>query len=169
MDNLSSRQRIKARRHASREQAKATLMAIVSGNVDTYEGYRKLFVIYCSNSAALEEIKPMFRIPNIDPDGVFSVTTALREEVRSLAAKLLPLLSNWDGKAKPGEMVILTGLPSGFVDDLPPEDQKAITERIGQPVLLESFDDDGRAELEFVDSEGVIHFVYVDPQFIRPT
>ena len=118
--------------------------SMVSGDVDTYEGYRKLFVIYCSNSAALEEIKPMFRIPNIAPDGVFSVTPAFREEVRTLAAKLLPLLSNWDatpgteevtqGKAKPGEMVILTGLPSGFVDDLPPEDQKAITESIGQPV-----------------------------------
>ena len=63
----------------------------------------------------------------------------------------------------------MTGLPSGFVDDLSPEDQKAITERIGHPVLLESFDDDGRAELEFVDPEGVIHFIYVDPQFIRST
>jgi hypothetical protein len=72
------------------------------------------------------------------------------------------------GKPGPGDMVILTGLPSGFTDDLPAEDQKAILERIGQPVLLESFDEDGRAELAFEDSEGVIHYIYVDPQFLRP-
>jgi hypothetical protein len=71
-------------------------------------------------------------------------------------------------RAKPGEMVILTGLPAGFVDDLPPEDQKAITQIIGQPVRLEGFDDDGRAEVEFTDSKGVFHFLYVDPRFIRP-
>jgi hypothetical protein len=64
-------------------------------------------------------------------------------------------------------MVILTGLPPGFVDDLPAEDQKAIAEIIGQPVRLEGFDDGGRAEVEFVDSEGVTHFLYVDPQFVR--
>ena len=94
MPNLSRKEKIKARRDASREQAKVTLTAILSGSVDAYEGYRKLFVIYCSNSAALEEIKPMFRIPDIDPAGVFSVTPEFREQVRLLAEKLLPLLSN---------------------------------------------------------------------------
>jgi hypothetical protein len=83
--NLSRKQKIKAQRDASREQARVTLTDILSGNVDAYEGYRKLFAIYCSNSAALEELKPMFRIANIDPDGVFSVTPAFREQVRSLA------------------------------------------------------------------------------------
>jgi hypothetical protein len=82
------------RRKASREEAKVTLIAITSGTVDIYEGYRKLFAIYCSNNAALEEIKPMFQMPGIDPDGVFSVTPSFREQVRLLAEELLPLLSN---------------------------------------------------------------------------
>ena len=94
MANLSRKQKVKMRRDASREQAKATLNAIVSGTVDPYDGYRRLFGIYCSNSAALEEIKPMFRIPDIDPDGVFSVTPEFRDQVRALAEELLPLLSN---------------------------------------------------------------------------
>jgi hypothetical protein len=28
------------------------------------------------------------------------------------------------------------------------------------------YEDDGRAELEFMDTEGVIHIIYVDPKFI---
>ena len=71
-------------------------------------------------------------------------------------------------KAKPGERVVLTELPAGLVDGLPAEDQRAIAEIIGKPVLLEGFDDDGRAELEFVDSEGTIHFIYVDRKLIKP-
>ena len=69
-------------------------------------------------------------------------------------------------EVKPGERVVLTELPAGLIDGLPEEDQRAIVEIIGKPVLLEGFDDDGRAELEFVDSEGTIHFIYVDPKLI---
>jgi hypothetical protein len=68
---------------------------------------------------------------------------------------------------KPRKKVVLQDLPPGLIDGLPEEDQKAITEIVGKPVLLESFDDDRRAELRFVDSRGVIHFIYVDPEFIR--
>jgi len=41
------------------------LESIVVGAVDPYTGYRKLVALSCSNNAALEEIKPMFRIPNV--------------------------------------------------------------------------------------------------------
>jgi len=68
-------------------------------------------------------------------------------------------------KPKPGGRVILTGLPFGFLDDLPMEDQKAISVVVGKPVILNEYNDDGRAELEFKD--GNIHFIRVNPDFIK--
>jgi hypothetical protein len=50
---------------------------------------------------------------------------------------------------------------------LPIEDQLAISEIVGKPVLLEEYDEDGRAELKFTTSEGHVHFIYVSPEFIR--
>ena len=66
-----------------------------------------------------------------------------------------------------GRNVILKALPPGFLDDLPVEDQRAISEIVGKPVRLNEYDEDGRAELEFTDNENVIHFVYVDATFIE--
>jgi hypothetical protein len=66
-----------------------------------------------------------------------------------------------------GRNVILKALPPGLLDNLPLEDQRAISEIVGKPVMLNEYDADGRAELEFADSEGVIHFIYVDPKFIE--
>ena len=80
--------RVQRRRAASVEQAKSILNDIARGRVDAYEGYRALYARYCSNSAALEFIKPMFRIPNVEPDGVFSVTGGFRRQVISLAQQL---------------------------------------------------------------------------------
>jgi hypothetical protein len=70
-------------------------------------------------------------------------------------------------KPSPGNAVILRKLPPGFIDDLPEEDQKAISEIVGKPVRLNEYDDDGRAELEFTDENGVIHFIYVSPDAIE--
>ncbi|HJZ78313.1 MAG TPA: hypothetical protein VKE51_41580 [Vicinamibacterales bacterium] len=36
------------------------------------------------------------------------------------------------------------------------------------PVRLVEYDDSGRAELQFVDRRGIIHFVYVHPKYVRP-
>jgi len=38
---------------------------------------------------------------------------------------------------------------------------------IGQRILLNGYDADGRAELEFTDAQGIIHFIYVDPKFLN--
>jgi len=46
-----------------------------------------------------------------------------------------------------GRKVILTGLPPGFLDDLPEEDQRAISAVVGKAVKLLGYDQDGRAEL----------------------
>jgi hypothetical protein len=69
-------------------------------------------------------------------------------------------------KPAPGDMVTLSEIPSGLLDDLPEEDQRAISEIVGKPVRLNEYDHAGRAELEFVDGEGVLHFIYVSPDII---
>jgi hypothetical protein len=70
-------------------------------------------------------------------------------------------------KPNPGDTVVLTQVPPGLLDGLPLEDQQGIREVVGKPLLLSEYDDAGRAELEFKDRNGVIHFIYVDPAFIR--
>jgi hypothetical protein len=70
-------------------------------------------------------------------------------------------------KPNPGDMVVLTAIPQGFLDDLPEEDQQAIMEIVGKPVLLNEYDDAGRAELEFNDRNGQTHFIFVAADFVR--
>ncbi len=71
-------------------------------------------------------------------------------------------------------MVVLTAIPPGFLEDLPPEDQNAITAIVGKPVLLAAYDEDGRAELHFEDPFHVrsdvsshTHSIWVQPAFVR--
>jgi hypothetical protein len=37
---------------------------------------------------------------------------------------------------------------------------------IGKPFRLTSYDEDGRAELEFTDNSGVAHYIYVSSDLI---
>ena len=69
-------------------------------------------------------------------------------------------------KPNPGEIVILTAIPRGMLDDLPEDDQRAIKEIVGRPVLLSEYDDVGRAEIEFTDRSGQLHSLFVAPEFI---
>ena len=69
-------------------------------------------------------------------------------------------------KPKPGDTVVLFEVPAGLLDDLPPEDQRAINGIVGKPILLREYDEAGRAELAFKDSAGTFHYIYVDPAFI---
>jgi 3-methyladenine DNA glycosylase AlkD len=70
---------------------------------------------------------------------------------------------------KPGETVVLKKIPAGLLDGLPAEDQQAIREIVGKPVSLNEYDEHGRAELEFWDTEGVTHFIWVTPNVIKAT
>lgn len=71
-------------------------------------------------------------------------------------------------KPQPGDTVILTELPPGFLEDLPTEDQQAIKGVIGKPIVLNEYDETGgRAELEFTDASGITRFVYVNASSIR--
>jgi hypothetical protein len=69
-------------------------------------------------------------------------------------------------RPKPGSKVTLIGLPAGFLDDLPEEDQRAISEVVGRAILLRGYDEDGRAELEFAERDGTGHTIWVRPKFI---
>jgi hypothetical protein len=71
-----------------------------------------------------------------------------------------------DTTLKIGTKVILTELPAGLLDGLPFDDQQAIKVVVGKPVLLAGYDESGRAELEFTDQKGVIHFIYADPTLV---
>jgi len=66
----------------------------------------------------------------------------------------------------PGDMVTLREIPIGLQDDLPEGDQRAIAEIVGKPLKLNGYDPAGRAELQFLDSEGVLHFIYVSSDII---
>jgi hypothetical protein len=71
-----------------------------------------------------------------------------------------------DRKAKPGDTVVLIELPPGFLEGLPSGDQAAISEMVGKSLLWVENDEAGRAELEFRDREGVVHYIYVSPTMI---
>lgn len=70
-------------------------------------------------------------------------------------------------KALPGDKVVMAEVPIGLLHGLPIEDQQAIFEIVGKPVRLNEYDADGRAEVEFTDSEGVLHYIYVSPDAIK--
>jgi hypothetical protein len=71
------------------------------------------------------------------------------------------------GRAVCGSKVVLIEVPPGLLDGLPTEDQEAISGIVGKPIVLNEYEDDGRAELEFKDAEGNFHYIYVSPDFIR--
>ena len=74
--------------------AQAILKSLSEGKKDAYEGYRALYVLWCSNNAAVQELRPLFRMPGIEPDGLLNVTDDFRAQVRSLAVQILPLMSD---------------------------------------------------------------------------
>jgi hypothetical protein len=74
---------------------------------------------------------------------------------------------NSKAKPRPGDSVVLAEAPAGLLEGIPSEDQKAILEIIGKSIRLAGYDDEGRAELEFRDADGGIHYIYVDPDIIR--
>jgi len=70
-------------------------------------------------------------------------------------------------KLKPGHLVILTSVPSSLLRGLPKEDQAAIKSIVGRPVMLAGYSY-GQAELEFIDSQGDGHTIWVETDLIRP-
>lgn len=81
--------KIKVRREKSRARAKEILTVIASGKEYIAEDYLALYGEFASNPAALEYIKPLFRIPGIDAAGRFSVGKHFNKIIKTLAVDLL--------------------------------------------------------------------------------
>jgi hypothetical protein len=71
------------------ENARNILHEVVDGKLDPYEGYRQVYSIYVGTSGIAEELKPLFRLPGIDPDGHINVDDAFRRFVVTSAADWL--------------------------------------------------------------------------------
>ena len=69
-------------------------------------------------------------------------------------------------KPKVGDKVILKGLPDKISHKSSKVGKERHLEKIGRPHMLTAYEPDGRAELEFSDSNGVIHYIYVNSSFI---
>jgi hypothetical protein len=70
-------------------------------------------------------------------------------------------------KLKPGSLVILQNAPLSLLHGLPEEDRAAIQAIVGYPVTLAGYSW-GQAELEFTDSQGDGHTIWVETDLIRP-
>ena len=61
-------------------------------------------------------------------------------------------------------------LPPGFIDDLPSEDQRAISAIVGVPIRFTSVDEIGRLRLEFTELNGpkefIYHAIFVDRKYV---
>jgi hypothetical protein len=67
--------------------ARGVRQAIVNGSRDPYEGYRGLYGIYAGG--AVEELKPLFRLPGVEPDGFIRVDSEFRRIVIAAAGDWL--------------------------------------------------------------------------------
>jgi hypothetical protein len=86
---IHGRRRSAQRRAQALEKAREVIKNIESGGLDPYEGYRALYGIYLDTSGMLEELKPLFRLPGIEPDGFIHVDDAFRHTVVSVAKEWL--------------------------------------------------------------------------------
>ena len=77
------------RRLADRRAAAQFLQDLATGKGDPYEAYVGLYGLWCSNNAALEELRPLFRIEGIDASGSFRITEQFRRLISSLAEEIL--------------------------------------------------------------------------------
>lgn len=80
----------KVRRHLRREEARQLLEDLVAAKADVFVAYGRLFALLDGNDPILRELRPLFRLPGIDPCGSFSVTDEFQNQVVSLAARILP-------------------------------------------------------------------------------
>ena len=95
---MSPMRKTAVRRERDRERAVAVLKILSEGGGDAYMCYRELYGVWVSNNAAVSELRPLFRMSGVDPDGTLSVTDSFRAEVRSLAAQILHLMEDLDRK-----------------------------------------------------------------------
>jgi hypothetical protein len=67
---------------------------MVSGEMEVYIGYRRLYRYWCGHNSAVQELRPMFSIPNFSPDGILSATNDFNEQITSIAREILTNFRN---------------------------------------------------------------------------
>jgi hypothetical protein len=86
--------KVELRRLASRRAARELLLAILAEKADAYEAYRSLYGLWRRNSAALQELRPLFRMDGVEPDGLLPVTEEFRRQVLFLAKRVVPQIED---------------------------------------------------------------------------
>ena len=81
--------KVERRRRATREDSKSILEQMSSGEIEPYVGYRRLYGYWCGHNSAVQELRPMFSLPNISPDGILSVTEEFNAQITSIARDIL--------------------------------------------------------------------------------
>ena len=77
-----------------KQAARELLRGLASGSSDAYETYRNLYFLWITQNAALQELRPLFTIPGVEPDGQLSVTEEFKGQVRSSAIAILEGLAD---------------------------------------------------------------------------
>jgi hypothetical protein len=80
----------KTRRGATRRAVRELLEKLISRDLDVYRGYRRLYGYWCRNNSAVQELRPFFCIPGIEPDGRLSVDEDFKLQILSLAKTIAP-------------------------------------------------------------------------------
>lgn len=78
------------RKAASRDKARKLLTSLISGDRDAYDVYRSLYLLWCSHNSAVQELRPLFQIPGVEPDGRLSVTEDFRRQVLAISRSVIP-------------------------------------------------------------------------------
>jgi hypothetical protein len=63
----------KLRRRLRREKARQLLEDLVAGKADVFWAYGRLFSLWDGNDPIWGTLRPLFKIPGIDPSGSFSL------------------------------------------------------------------------------------------------
>jgi hypothetical protein len=79
-------------RKPPRQMAKELLHGLTCGTADTYETYRSLYWLFIGSG--VPELRPLFTIPGIEPDGQLSVTEDFKRQVLSSATAILANLQD---------------------------------------------------------------------------
>lgn len=68
-----------------------------------------------------------------------------------------------------GDNVRVVEIPAQLPCGLPQEDQLAIRQQVGRTLIIAAFNEDGHAELEFIDGSGCMHTIWLAPCFLEVT
>lgn len=86
--------KVERRQRATRSASISLLEQMVSGEIEVYIGYRRLYRYWCQHNSAVQELRPMFSIPNVSPDGILTVTDDFNEQITSIAREILTSFRN---------------------------------------------------------------------------